>query len=144
MSGTTVRAVRLLAVLVLSGVLGSCGDSPTAPARRTLTGTWVSADRSFTWVLVQSGTTVTGTHTSTGGEPPVAISGSVSGAEFSFSVITGERVDSSVDPPRPAPLGWSARVDVDGDRMTGSIYPIWSAYRWWFRDITMRRVESTR
>jgi hypothetical protein len=145
MSASTFRAMRLLAVLVLSGCLGSCGDSPTAPSLHTLSGTWVSSDRSFTWILAQSGTTVTGTHVSTDGEPPVAINGVLSGREFSFRVVTGEQVQTFLlDVPRVVELGWAARVDVNGDRMTGSISPLYSPFRYYFREITLRRVHTSR
>jgi hypothetical protein len=144
MSVLTWRALRLMAVLVVSGCLGSCGDSPTAPSLRTVTGTWVSSDRTFTWILTQSGTTVTGTHVSTDGQAPVAITGALSGPEFSFRVVTGERVVSFLDPPEVVDVGWGARVDVTGEQMTGSIFPLSSQYRYWFREITMRRVDSSR
>jgi hypothetical protein len=143
-SASTCRAVRLLTVLALSGCLGSCGDSPTAPGLRTVTGTWVSSDRTFTWILAQSGTTVTGTHVSTDGQPAVAINGALSGAEFSFSVITGQRVLTFTDPPQVTEVGWGARVDVSGDQMTGSISSIGSPFRYNFRDITLRRVDTSR
>jgi hypothetical protein len=144
MSASTLRAGRLVAVLVASGFLGSCGDSPTAPSRPTVTGTWVASDRSFTWTLAQSGTTVTGTHVSTDGQPAVAINGTLSGAEFSFRVITGERVVTFLDPPEVVEVGWGVRVDVDGERMTGSISSIGSPFRYNFRDITLRRVDTSR
>jgi hypothetical protein len=145
MSASTFRAVRLMAVLVVAGCVGSCGDSPTAPSRQTVTGTWVSSDRSFTWTLAQSGTTVTGTHVPTDGQPAVAINGVFSGTEFSFRVITGERVVTFLlDGPEIVEVGWSARVDVNGDRMTGSISSIGSPFRYSFHEITMRRVDTSR
>jgi len=144
MSVSTFRAVRLIAVLVASVFLGSCGDSPTAPSPPTVTGTWVAADRSFTWILAQSGATVTGTHIPADGEPAVAINGTLSDGQFSFSVITGERLLTFTDPPQMTDVGWGARVAVNGDQMTGSISAIGSAFRYWFRDIAVRRVDTSR
>jgi hypothetical protein len=144
MSASTFRGVRPMVVLVLAACLGSCGDSPTAPRRPTVTGTWVSSDRSFTWVLAQSGTTVTGTHVSTDGQPAVAINGTLAGTEFTFRVITGERVVSFLDPPEVVEVGWGARVDVSGDQMSGSISSIGSPFRYAFHDISLRRVDTSR
>jgi hypothetical protein len=144
MSASMCRVVRLIAVLVVSGCLAGCGDTPTEPTRQTVTGTWVSSDRSFTWILTQSGTTVTGTHLSSNGEPAVAINGTCSGAEFSFSVITGQRPLLFADPPQMTDVGWGARVDVKGNQMTGSISTIGSPYRYNFSAITMRRVDTSR
>ena len=144
MSASTFRAVCVMAVLVGAGSLESCGGSPTAPSPPSVTGTWVSSDRTFTWILAQSGTTVTGTHVPTDDGPAVAISGAFAGGEFSFKVITGERVVSFLDPPEVVEVGWGARVDVSGDQMTGSISSIGSPFRYSFRDITMRRVDTSR
>jgi len=109
-----------------------------------VTGTWVAADRSFTWILAQSGSTVTGTHIPANGEPAVAINGTLSDGQFSFRVVTGEQVLTFLlDTPQVVEVGWSARVAVNGDHMTGSISPIWTPYRYWFRDITVRRIDTS-
>ena len=146
MSASTFRVVRLIAVLVVASCLASCGDSPAAPTRQTdtVTGTWVSSDRSFTWILAQSGTTVTGMHVSSDGQPAIPINGTYSGTEFSFSVITGERLLTFTDPPQMTDVGWGARVDVNGDQMTGSISSIGSPFRYNFSSVTMRRVDTSR
>lgn len=145
MPASIVYPLRLMTALALAACVASCGDSPAAPSRAsTVTGTWVSSDRSFTWMLTQSGLAVTGTQVSTDGQPPVAINGTFEGGEFSFRVITGQRVVSFLDPPEVVEVGWGARVSVSGDQMTGSIGSIGSAFRYSFRDITLRRVDSSR
>ena len=145
MSAWMYRAMRLIAVLVLSAFLGSCSDSPSSPSRATtLSGTWVSTDRTFTWILAQSGSTVTGSHVPTDGQPAVPIAGTFTGSEFSFRVITGERLVTFLDPPQVTEVGWGARVDVNGEQMTGSISSIGSAFRYNFHEITLRRVDAGR
>ena len=137
------RGLRMLAALFLSAFVAGCGTSPASPSASTsgVTGTWVDTDRTFTWSLVQSGTTVTGTHTDARSGEVTPIIGEIAAQHFEFRVITGERVVTFLDPPQTVDVGWGAQADVDGSRMTGSIFTIGSPFRYSFREITMRRLD---
>lgn len=146
MSATSRRGARWLAMILATAGVTGCGESPTAPGAvvTDVSGTWVSTDRRFRWTLTQANSTVTGTHLDNNTARVTPIHGEIAGRRFAFTVVTGQRLVTFLDPPQIVEQGWRAQADVAGRRMTGSLSTFGSGFRESITEITMRRVDSAR
>jgi hypothetical protein len=146
MPASTGYLARRLGITLLAACAVACGGSPTAPrpAAVDVDGTWTSADRSFRWVLTATGTTVTGLHVPTDGLPAAPFTGELTGDTVSFSVVTGEYLSPAVDPPQRTNIGWRAQVEVDGNRMTGTISTFGTQNQPYVTPVSLQRIHTAR
>ncbi len=83
-----VSAASLVAIAIVAGCSSPKPTAPTVPDSANVAGVWARAQGDYSWTLVQSGTTVTGTGT---GLHPLGVTitstltGSVAGNTFTFS-----------------------------------------------------------
>jgi hypothetical protein len=138
------RVVRA-AMLVAIGLSAACSSpqptAPTVPENANVAGVWARAQGDYSWTLVQSGTTVTGT--GTGAHPlgvPITstLTGSVAGNTFTFSEEQSWTINGQTQVERLH----ADEMLVTRGSMTGvvSFLPLFPPYRPVSGSVTMVRV----
>jgi hypothetical protein len=131
----------LLAIALLAGCSSPKPTAPTVSENANVAGVWARAQGDYSWTLVQSGTTVTGT--GTGAHPlgvPITstLTGSIAGNTFTFSEEQSWTINGQTQVERLH----ADEMLVNQGSMTGvvSFLPLFPPYRPVSGSVTMVRV----